>query len=147
VAVVLIGTNNLTAGRSPEETSRGIAAVVAAIREESSRTRVLLLGLLPRHASLNDPMRERVDRVNALIERLDDGDSVQVLDVGHEFLRADGRIRAETMPDFLHPCAEGYRICAAALREPLRDMLVRTGPVGRSIARVRPVRRFGVPRA
>lgn len=147
VAVVLIGTNNLTAGRSPEETSRGIATVVATIREQSPRTRVLLLGLLPRHASLNDPMRQQVDRVNALIARLDDGDSVQVLDVGAQLLRTDGRIRPDTMPDFLHPCAEGYRICAEALHEPLRDMLDRAGPVGRSIARVRPARRSAAPRA
>src|SRR4051812_11730978 len=69
VAVVLIGTNNLsnTLGvNSPDDTADGIATVVRTIRDFSPDTRVLLLGLLPR-SSPGDPIRDEIEQVNARI--------------------------------------------------------------------------------
>ena len=122
-AVLLIGTNNLSAGMGDEETARGVAAVVDAIRERSPRTRVLLLGLLPRHLTPIDPMRERIGRVNARLARLDDGEHVRFLDAGAFLLAPDGRIATGLMPDSLHPSADGYRALSRAVVGPLRGLL------------------------
>src|SRR5262249_61955100 len=55
VAVILIGTNNLADGQTPEQTADGIAMVVQAVRTQSPQTKILLLGILPRGGSPSDP--------------------------------------------------------------------------------------------
>ncbi|WP_435005793.1 GDSL-type esterase/lipase family protein [Tundrisphaera lichenicola] len=128
VAVVLIGTNNLTSGQSVEATASGIAAVVDRIRQASPSTRILLLGLLPRGSRASDPLRVAAGRVNEIIERWASRTGVDYLDVGASFLRPDGRIDVNLMMDDLHPSPGGYQSMAEALRDPIRRLL----GVGRS---------------
>lgn len=136
VAVVLIGTNNLTWGHSPANVALGVAEIVRFIQERSPRTKVLVLGLLPRGAMPNDPMRAQVRAVNALIARCADNESVFYLDVGRYVLEADGRMADHISGDKLHLSPVGYALITAAI-EPLLQRLLGevTNPPGRPLLR------------
>jgi lysophospholipase L1-like esterase len=124
LAVVMIGTNNLGFGQTPQETADGVAAVLSAIHNESPQTKVLLMGILPRGATATDPLRIEVSETNALISRLANGSQVQFLDIDRAFLEPDGQLRSGFyMPDNLHILGPGYQVWAGALQDTLVDML------------------------
>lgn len=124
VAVVEIGTNNLGAGDSVDDTVTAITGVVDAIEAASPSTKVLLLGLLPRGASPADPLRAEVAAVNARLSGLADGDRVRYLDLGPAVTLPGGAIAANFLaPDFVHPDARGYRLLTAAIEPTLASML------------------------
>lgn len=123
VVVVMIGTNNITLN-TPDEIAAGIGAICAEIHRRSPTTRTLLLGVFPRGAAPNDA-RVAVDEVNRRIAALDGRDGVTYLDIGAQFLAADGSISKEIMYDFLHPSAKGYAIWAAAMEPTLKRLLTR----------------------
>jgi lysophospholipase L1-like esterase len=68
-------------------------------------------------------VRQTIAEINAKISRLDDGETVQYLDIGNEFLDSDGNIPGDVMSDGLHPSAKGYAIWAEAVKEPLAQLL------------------------
>ncbi len=121
VVVLMIGTNNLAAA-TPADVARGVAAVVAAVRERLPDATVVLNALLPRGAP-DDPLRAKLADVNARIQPLADGSRVRWLDVGPAFLAPDGTIPPALMPDGLHPSAAGYELWAAGLRPLLEGAL------------------------
>lgn len=130
--VLMVGTNNLGQGQSPGETAAGITAIVTQIEAQLPRTRIVLLGLLPRGQSPADPYRPLIAEVNRLIAPLADGRRVQYLDMGPAFLQPDGKIAPEVMADYLHPTPYGYELYAAALR----PLLPRGAVLISSLARV-----------
>jgi lysophospholipase L1-like esterase len=123
VVVLLIGTNNLGQGQSPAATARGIGAIVGGIRAQLPATRVLLLGLLPRGESADDPFRARVAEVNRSIANLDDGRDVRFLDIGGLFVTPEGNIPPRLMPDSLHPSTRGYALYARGVYWAISDLL------------------------
>jgi len=125
VVVLMIGSNNLgLLGQSPEAVAAGITRIVEEVGEELPDTRILLLGILPRGQTPDDPLRTQVAEVNRLIAGLDDGDRVRFLDIGGWFLQPDGRISPDVMPDFAHPSLKGYQLYADAIGPPLVGMLL-----------------------
>jgi len=124
VVVLKIGTNNLyddANGGSDEDIAKGITTVVALLRSTLPKTRVLLLGLLPRQ---NEWFSGRVARINAIIAKLDDGKTVRYLDMGAKFASAPGKVIAELYnPDQLHLSAKGYQVWADSMAS-LFDELV-----------------------
>jgi beta-glucosidase len=48
---------------------------------------------------------------------------VRFLDIGPAFFGADGSLSRQLMPDLVHLSEAGYAIWAAAIRQPLQDML------------------------
>jgi lysophospholipase L1-like esterase len=131
VVVLLIGTNNL-ATDTPEEVAMGVAAVVKELLRRLPRTRVLLLGILPRgvvrdanlERSAADP---RVASANRLIQAEKRDSRVTYVDLGPHFLSDDHSISIELMPDFLHLGREGYRRWAVAMEPDLRRLLTAHG--------------------
>lgn len=123
VVVLMIGTNN-SGGRdnNAEEIAAGVTSIVKEIQKRSPSTKILLLGIFPRGEKPN-PQREKLEQVNQIIAKLDDGKSVKYLDIGKVFLEADGSIRREIMPDFLHLSVDGYQRWADAIKEPLMGLL------------------------
>ncbi len=120
VIVLMIGTNNFGLnGDQPADVVRGITAVVAALREKLPTAHVLLLGIFPRDAKPDAPIRAKISEVNTAISKLDDGKAVHYLDIGKVFAEADGSLKKEVMPDFLHLSGEGYRRWAEAIKDPL----------------------------
>jgi lysophospholipase L1-like esterase len=115
VVVVLIGVNNLGNGYSPEETTRGILAVVAAVRRQTPKAKVILLGILPSAELPTDPMRKRIAETNRLVSGAPLPEGVTFHDVGAGLLEPDGRIATATMADGLHPTPRGFAILTQAV--------------------------------
>ena len=124
VAVVMIGTNNLSGQRNnPTEVAAGVTAIVEEIKKRTPDTKILLLGIFPRNEKPDSPARKDIAQVNEIIAKLDDGKTVTFMDIGKQFLQPDGTITKETMPDFLHLTPKGYQIWADAIKDKLAELL------------------------
>src|SRR6516165_6729251 len=88
--VLLIVTNDLAYGRSPELTADGIRANLEVLRERLPAARILLLGLLPREESPSAPLRLEVAQVNQLIRDCGDGEHIYFAEIGEVLLDRDG---------------------------------------------------------
>jgi lysophospholipase L1-like esterase len=119
--MLMIGTNN-TARNSAAEIAEGIGAIVLELQKDFPRAKILLLGVFPRSRA-NDPVRATIAEINRAIAKLHDGDRVHYLDIGQNFLDAEGNIPADVMSDGLHPSPKGYEIWAKAVSEPLAKLV------------------------
>jgi lysophospholipase L1-like esterase len=121
LCMLMIGTNN--GGDSADDVAAGITAIVKEIHKKSASTKVLLLGIFPRGEKPNAG-REKNDKVNAIVAKLDDGaKTVKYLDIGGRFLNEDKTISKEIMPDFLHLSEKGYQLWAEAVLPTVKEML------------------------
>jgi lysophospholipase L1-like esterase len=132
VVVLLIGTNNTGAdlegrisqgGQSAAEIAEGVAAIVQELRRRQPQAHILLLGIFPRAASPDAPVRARVKEVNERIAKLGDQEKVHYLDIGVRFLGKGDVLSAEVMPDFLHLSPKGYRLFADAITPEVKRLL------------------------
>jgi lysophospholipase L1-like esterase len=130
VAVVLIGTNNISPhnarGNTNEETVAGIKAICDTIRKKSRRSKILLLGILPRGANANALERIRIVEINRELAKLDGKRGVTFLDIGDKFLDANGVMLPNVTTDLLHPNEKGYEIWAEAMEPTLARLLGET---------------------
>ena len=129
LAVVMIGTNNSHSDdNTAEEIAAGITAIVDTIKSKLPDTKILLLGIFPRgekpsmRGSLN-VNRDKIDRVNAIIAKLHEGQRVVYHDIGGKFIDAQGVISKDVMPDFLHLSPKGYEIWADAIDQHINGVL------------------------
>lgn len=124
VVVLMIGTNNTGARHEdPALTVNGVARVVKEIRTRLPAATVLLMAVFPRGERPDDELRRMNDAVNARLPGLADGKTVRFLDIGARFLRPDGTLSKDIMPDLLHPNERGYRIWADAMAPALEPLL------------------------
>jgi lysophospholipase L1-like esterase len=121
--VMMIGTNNISAGNTPEDTVNGIKAIIAEIQKHQPDAKLLLLGIFPRGRTATDPWRPGIKQVNAAISKLDDGQHIFYMDIGDKFLEPDGSIAPETMSDALHPAEKGYTIWAEAILPKVKELM------------------------
>lgn len=125
VVMLMIGTNNI--GNKAEDITRGVTAVVDAIKAKLPQTKILLLGIFPRGDDPAKPAvasgRKKIDGVNANLAKLADGKQVRYLDIGHVFLDEKGVIPKEIMPDALHPTPAGYKRWADAVKPVIDEMM------------------------
>jgi lysophospholipase L1-like esterase len=119
--MLMIGTNNTMQNNAPE-IAEGIGAVVLELQKDFPDAKILLLAVFPRNAP-NDPVRATIKEINDIISRLHDGKRVHYLDIGAEFLDADGNIPVDVMTDALHPSTKGYEIWAKAVKGPLERLM------------------------
>ena len=133
VAVLMIGTNN-SRDNSAEEIAAGVEAIVQELRKQKPDMKVLLLGVFPRSARPGKDLKDtnrvaanelntKLPDVNKRISKLDDGKTVKYLDIGPKFLDSEGGLSKDVMPDYLHLSPKGYEIWAAAIKEPLAELL------------------------
>lgn len=123
VMMLMIGTNNM-GGNTPQQIADGIEAILKEVKTRSPKTKVLLLGIFPRSAKAEDPIRKKVGETNEIIKKFDDdGKSVKYLDIGKKFLQEDGTLSREIMPDLLHLSAKGYQIWADAVKGPIEELM------------------------
>jgi lysophospholipase L1-like esterase len=106
--ILLIGTNDIGHGRSPDVAAEGVRAVLVKLRERLPNTRILLLGLLPREEAPNAWLRQQVNAVNRLIETCGDNQMIFFADIGGPLLDAQGLLSRAVAPDQLHFSAAGY---------------------------------------
>lgn len=134
--VVMIGTNNAggnpATGDSADQIAEGVKAIVAELRKQKPKAKVLLLGVFPRtgpgvakedKAAPADKLQPKIKEINARIAKLDDGANVKYLDIGGKFLDEKGGLPREVMPDLLHLSPKGYAIWAAEIEKPLAGLL------------------------
>lgn len=113
--VLMIGTNNVGANKA-EQISEGIEAIVKHVRKTSPDTKILLLAVFPRgEKAEKNAAREKINTINKTIAKLDDGKNVKYLDIGDRFLKDNGALTKDIMPDFLHLSGAGYEIWAQAI--------------------------------
>lgn len=122
VAILMIGTNN-SGQDSAEQIADGITEIVKTIRAKSPTTKVMLLAVFPRNEKADNPIRLKIGQINKMISKLDDGKNVRYLDIGPKFLKDDGTLTKDIMPDLLHLSARGYEIWGEAITPLLKEML------------------------
>jgi beta-glucosidase len=122
LAVIMIGTNN-SHSFPPEEIAAGIRAIVKKLRKSLPETKVLVLAIFPRGPNNADHLRQVVARTNALLCKIDNGNTVRYLDIGPKFLGKDGTLSKEIMPDLLHLSPKGYRIWAEAIEPVVAEVV------------------------
>ena len=113
LVVLMIGTNNYTAN-SAEEISAGIAAVVERLKSKLPKSKILLMGLLPRDDA-REATREMFAQINHQIAKLADDKTVYFLDISDRILTKDGAVSTEAMPDLVHLGEKGLEIWAEAI--------------------------------
>ncbi len=121
-AVIMIGTNN-SRDNSSQEIADGITKIVSQIQTKSPRTKILLLAVFPRGANKEDARRKVNEGANAIVAKLDDGKRVHYLDIGNAFLKDDGTLPREIMPDLLHLSPQGYKIWAESIEVKLSKLM------------------------
>ena len=147
VAVLLIGTNNTDDRNFPrvhnaEQVAAGTKAIVDLIRRRHPTTKVLILRIFPRGGDAEEGAAARVfhnspqcietcRQAGLLTSKLADGKHVFWLDVGNLFLRPDGTINTNLMPDLLHPNLAGAEAWASALEPTLTKLLGEKQGAGR----------------
>lgn len=131
VIILMIGTNNTGLEKPPlppvprntvPEAIAGVTAVVQELRKDFPDAKILLLGIFPR-GDKGDLERGQVAQINLAIMKLNDQKHVFYLDIGDKFLQPDGSISPDVMKDKLHPTTKGYEIWAAAMQQPLAELL------------------------
>lgn len=122
VVVLLVGTNNLSGQFTPEEIAAGLDQLVRQLRDKLPRAKILLLGVLPRGASMKEPTNETIRVLNTKLRSLEDK-NVVFLDVGPALVEPDGTIAPEVMPDRLHVALPGYLRWMEVMEPVLNRML------------------------
>src|SRR5690606_36388713 len=105
-----------------EYPARGIGKVLDEIRQRAPEAKILLLGIFPRDAQPDTPMRRLNNEINALISGYADNQWIFYHDLGGIFLDEQGVLSKEVMPDLLHLNEASYNTWAEAL-EPLIQQL------------------------
>lgn len=113
LAVLMIGTNNMSSNTA-KEIGAGIKAVVKKLRKKLPTTKVLVLAVFPRGEKPFEG-REKLAKASAIAKKTADNKNVFFMDIGKEFLSADGTLSKDIMPDFLHLTPKGYEIWAKAI--------------------------------
>jgi len=121
-AVIMIGTNN-SGSNSSQEIADGVEVIVKQLRKKLPETKVLLLGVFPRGANKADKRRQVNEGANAIFKKIADGKSVHYLDIGQKFLKEDGTLPREIMPDLLHLSEKGYTIWAESIEAKLKELM------------------------
>ncbi|HEY6077949.1 MAG TPA: GDSL-type esterase/lipase family protein, partial [Polyangiaceae bacterium] len=123
VVVTMVGVNNLAGGFSAQDTASGVGAIVASVQRRLPEARVLLLGVLPARQEASNPLRQRIQDCNRLLQGFAKPGRVEVLDVGAVLLEPDGSIAKTTLRDYLHPTPEGYEKLSRAIAPKLEGLL------------------------
>ncbi|MEO6544448.1 MAG: GDSL-type esterase/lipase family protein [Nitrospiraceae bacterium] len=124
LVVVMIGTNNTGGHHDPsEETAAGIHAILTTLRTRLPAAKILLLGLFPRTASADDPIRRINEAVNDHLRAYADNQHIFFLDLSRHFLDVRGHLSHDLMPDFLHPNEHGYRVWADGMEDIVGKLL------------------------
>jgi lysophospholipase L1-like esterase len=113
--LLLIGADSLDAGFPPQDTVRGIRAVLEQVRARLPQTPVLILALLPAGQHKDDARRGLIEATNRQLSALAEPDKVLVVDVGGMFIEADGSLSTFAMADFARPTEMGHEALTTSI--------------------------------
>jgi lysophospholipase L1-like esterase len=130
LCVMMIGTNN-TGGDSAEAIAGGIQEILRLLKTAKPEMKVLLLAVFPRAngvpkdvpAASKEQLSKKIDQINAIISKFDDGKTVFYKNINEKFLNKEGGLDKEVMPDYLHLSVKGYEIEAEAIKPEILKLL------------------------
>lgn len=123
VAVILIGTNNTGHDQRPaEQTAAGIKKVIDDLGWKWPNTKVVLMSVSPRGATVEDPLRKLNTEIDETVKSYADGKRVHFLDINDKFLDENGNLSKEIFPDLLHLSPAAYETWAEALILKLKEL-------------------------
>ena len=115
------------AERSLEQITKSITPINEELKKE--KPDVTKLNALVRNLSQQPgtipatKLNKKIDEINAIIAKLDDGTTVFFKDIGKEFLTENGGLSGEIMPDYLHLSGKGYDIWGRAIKADLEKLV------------------------
>ncbi|MGE5126466.1 MAG: GDSL-type esterase/lipase family protein [Betaproteobacteria bacterium] len=114
--VLLIGTNDLEEGATPDVIAGNLALIVAHLERHEPRMPIVLCQLFPSSATKKRPAQQ-IRATNALyLAAVKNHAQVLYLETWPLFAGPDGDATLAEFPDLLHPNEAGYAKWAAALR-------------------------------
>jgi lysophospholipase L1-like esterase len=114
--VLLIGTNDLEEGATPEVVAGNLKLILAGIEKHDPKMPIVLCQVFPSSASMKRPA-EKIEAVNALyLAAVKNDPRVTYVETWPLFADASGDAKLAEFPDRLHPNEVGYAKWAAALR-------------------------------
>ncbi|MEO6993032.1 MAG: SGNH/GDSL hydrolase family protein, partial [Lacunisphaera sp.] len=114
--VLLIGTNDLEEGATPEVIAGNVKLIIESLREHNPAMPVVLCAVFPSSATKKRPV-DQIKRLNRLYRTIvRDQPQVTYLDTWTLFANAQGDAKADEFPDLLHPNTIGYAKWTGALR-------------------------------
>ena len=114
--VMLMGTNDLEEGASPEQIVGNVGLILRRIRDDSPEVPIVICEVFPSSPEKSRPP-EAIREVNRRLAALVAGETgVILLDTWTLFADESGNARAGEFPDRLHPNDVGYEKWAGALR-------------------------------
>lgn len=126
VVVLLLGTNNREEPpNGGKDTAAGVLALLKELHARLPTSKIVLMALLPRGWTPDDPGRIRNQEVNEIIRTYADNKTVYWLDVGNVFLESDGNLSRDLIKDALHPTLKGYYALAEAMEPMIKELLDR----------------------
>jgi lysophospholipase L1-like esterase len=120
--VLLIGTNDLEEGATPDLIAGNLRLILAALEQHDPRMPIVLCQVFPSSASKKRPS-DQIKALNALYRAVVKNDArVTLVETWPLFADAAGDAIAGEFPDLLHPNEAGYAKWAAALRPVLATL-------------------------
>lgn len=118
--VVYAGSNDLAAGKTPEQVANDFKAFVEHVRSKLPEARISFMAIGPSPARWKQA--EKQQTANRLIKQfVESGKNLDYIDVWDQFLGADGKPREEFfVKDLLHNSEAGYKIRVEAVRPYLK---------------------------
>ena len=114
--VLLIGTNDLEEGATPEVIVSNLKLILAGLKKHDLRMPIVLCEVFPSSTTKKRPP-DRIKAINALyLAAVKNDAQVTYLETWPLFADATGDAIAGEFPDLLHPNEAGYAKWAAALR-------------------------------
>jgi len=114
--VLLIGTNDLEEGASPETIADNLELIVAGLKQYDPKMPIILCEVFPSSAT-KKRSADQIKRINELYGAKVKGDpQITLVETWKLFANDQGDAKQDEFPDLLHPNEVGYRKWAAALR-------------------------------
>ncbi len=114
---MLIGTNDLDQGGTPETIAENMKAIVAALHKADPKMPIVLNKVMPRGAKQNRDFAMLIPKLNALYEgAFKDDPLVTIYDTYALFDDGSASVKKDEFPDLLHPNGAGYAKWTAALQ-------------------------------
>lgn len=125
VAVVLAGTNNLTGTinapiNTAEDIAAGVKKICDTIHKKSPKTKILLLGVLPRQG---DGFDEKIYEINKLLLPLRKERHITMQILWKKFADDNKGPNKAYFHDTVHPNAHGYQLLAETIEPTLKKLL------------------------
>lgn len=126
--VMLMGTNDLEEGASPETVAGNVALIIDQLKASDAEMPIVLCLVMPSDETKKRTSKD-IKEINRLYMQAVKGDAqVTVVDTWSLFAGKDGDAKAEEFPDLLHPNKAGYAKWKAALVPVLETLGLKDTP-------------------